>query len=129
MEPTSLVHGSTNTYKEQSQVKLKDIFQKDPIAKSKPFASHSENDLISSIQKVLDGAHFNTLPFKLESSKDDLGKGLLKFEHESKHYKITHDGKVYEGSKLIDEFAPSGDIHHHYSLALHNIAKKLQSTK
>jgi hypothetical protein len=87
---------------------------------------HTENDLVASIKKVLEGAHFNTLDFKLESSDKDLSKGDLKFSYNKSKYKITHEGKVFEGSKEIHAFEPSADIHHHYSSALHHIIKRIQ---
>jgi hypothetical protein len=103
-------------------MKLKDLFDK-PTVKEKDLTKHSENDLISSIKKVIEGAHFNTLDFELKSSDDDLSKGVLKFKHKNKHYKITHCGKIYNGQKFVNEFEPSADIDHHYSSALHKVMK------
>lgn len=104
-------------------MKLKDLFDK-PATKEKDLTKHSENDLTASIKKVVEGAHFNTLDFELKSSEDDLSKGILKFKHKNKNYKITYDGKIFDGSKCVHEFNPSADIHHHYSSALHKVIKQ-----
>lgn len=109
-------------------MKLADLFDKE-IQKPKEFRSHSENDLVASIKKVLEGAHFNTLPFELKSSDVDLRKGDLKFNFKNKKYKITHSGSIFENGKKIDEIKPSGDIHHHYSSALAKLTKLFKEEK
>lgn len=103
-------------------MKLKDLFDK-PVYKEKDLTKPSSNDLIASIKKVIEGAHFNTLDFNLKSNDEDLGNGILKFTHKNKSFKITYDGKIYDGSKIIHEFKPCSDIHHHYSSALHKVIK------
>jgi len=106
-------------------MKLADLFDKS-LETPKAFRTHSENDLISSIKKVIHGSHFNTMPFVLKSSDHDLGRGLLKFSYKHKSYKITHEGKIYQGTKLLDEFKKNADIHAHYSSALHMLAKRIK---
>jgi hypothetical protein len=107
-------------------MKLADIFDK-TLEKPKKFRSHSENDLIASIKKVLEGSHFHKVGFELKSSDKDLGDGNLVFTFKKRKYKITLDGEIYENGKKIDEIKSSSDIHHHYSLALHRIIKKIKS--
>lgn len=109
-------------------MKISELFDK-KLEKPKKFRSHSENDLIASIKKVLEGSHFNTLGFELKSNDQDLGKGDLKFAYKGKNYKITHLGKIFEGTKLIDRIEPSDDIHTHYSRALFLLTKKFKEQK
>lgn len=106
-------------------MKLADLLKKRPEKEIK-FKSHSEEDLLAALRKVIEGAHFNTHNFELQSSDADLRKGDLKFKYKTKKYKITKDGKISEGSKVIYEIEPNNDLHHHYSSALHKIVKKIE---
>lgn len=90
---------------------------------------HSKNDLIACIKKVLEGAHFNTLSFKLKSSETDLGNGDLKFEYKGKNYHVNHRGDILENNKVIDKVQPNADIHTHYSNALHKLRKRFEETQ
>lgn len=106
-------------------MKLSNLLKK-TIEKEKKFKSHSEEDLLASLRKVIEGAHFNTKDFELKSSDSDLKKGDLIFTYKKKKYKITKEGKILEGSKVIFEIEPSADLHHHYSSALHSLVKSLE---
>jgi hypothetical protein len=101
-------------------MKLEDIYEE------KKFTSHTENDIISIVQKVIDGPHSTTLGLELISSKDQRCKGTLIFKDNGDRFKIDYDGIIYKNNKEIGKVKKSSDLHSQYSNAMFKLIDLLK---
>lgn len=109
-------------------MKVKDLI-KSHYEPSQKFTAHSKNDILATVNKVLEGPHISSIGLKMISTDSQISKGLLIFKDKKTRYKINYEGKIFHNETEIDNVKQSGDLHSQYSNALFVLIKWIEENE
>ncbi len=109
-------------------MKVKDLI-KSHYEPSQKFPVHSKNDILATVNKVLEGSHISTIGLKMISTDNQISKGLLIFKDKKTRYKINYEGKIFHNATEIGEVKKSGDLHSQYSNAIFLLIKWIKENE